>query len=196
MWPYLLNILFKTPCLMLLAVALVALTSSAQARAAAACTYLRASLDLRVTLPKECRWGCKAMISRVFAWHFLNGKMKLSWQEFHRKVGRARTAYHWQVHHLNKDPTHTLGNRLSIMTHSRHQRLSHSCRQRQQNICMCASCAIDPSCADAGPQRGLPHICACTLSRVCCACVRVRMRVRVRVRVGVRVRVRMRVRVM
>ena len=66
MWPYLLNILFKTPFQVLLAVALVALTSSAQARAAAACTYLRASLDLRVTLPKECRRGCKAMILCVF----------------------------------------------------------------------------------------------------------------------------------
>ena len=153
MWAKLLSILFRSPFQVLLAVALVALTSSAWARAASACTYLRASLDLRVTLPKECRWGCKAMISRVFAWHFLNGKMKLSWKEFHRKLGRARTVYHWQVHHLNKDPTHTLGNRLSIMTHSRHQRLS-------QNICMCASCAVDPSCVDAGPQRGLPHICA------------------------------------
>ena len=102
---------------------LVALTSSSKARAASACTYPRASLDLRVTLPKECRWGCKAMISRVFAWHFLSGRLKLSWKEFHRKLGKARTAYHWQVHHTNQDPSHTLGNRLSIVTHSRVHKL-------------------------------------------------------------------------
>ena len=97
------------------------LTASADVAALPACTYLRASLDLRVTLPKECRWGSKAMITRVFGWHFLNGRLKLSWKEFHRKVKERRTKY-WQVHHANKDPSHTLSERLQIVTHSRNQR--------------------------------------------------------------------------
>ena len=91
------------------------LTASADIAALPACTYLRASLDLRVTLPKECRWGSKAMITRAFGWHFLNGRLKLSWKEFHRKVKDQRTKYHWQLHHTNEDPSRTLAERLQIV---------------------------------------------------------------------------------
>ena len=62
------------------------------------------------------------MILRVFAWHFLNGKLKLSWKEFHRRLGKGRTAYYWQAHHTNHDPSGTLSNCLEIASHSRNQR--------------------------------------------------------------------------
>ena len=115
------------------------LTVSADVAALPARTYVWASLDLRVTLPKECRWGRKAMITRDFGWHFLNDRLKLSWKEFHRKVKEQRTQYDRHVHHTNKDPSHTLAERLQIVTHSRHQReQKHLLASRTPSTAHCA----------------------------------------------------------
>ena len=107
----------------------------------------------------------------VFGWHFLNGKLKLSWKEFHRKLKQRRTAYHWQVHHTNQEPSRTLAEHLQIVTHSRNQ--------REQKTWIGIPCAVARKLLPNATSRTLcVNVCAGILERarirlyVCvCVCV-------------------------
>jgi hypothetical protein len=74
----------------------------------------RKRLDMRVVLPATSRWGSRVVVSRVFAWHFLNDR-GLTFSEFQRAhPDKDNDAYYWQVDHTNNNPLLTLADKLCI----------------------------------------------------------------------------------
>ena len=70
--------------------------------------------DMRVELPLAAGWGRTVVATRVFAWHYLNAELQLSWADFTKPRPGLSTSYFWQVDHTNNDPTETLADKLAL----------------------------------------------------------------------------------
>jgi hypothetical protein len=102
-------------------------------------------LDMRVSLPEEAGWGTRVVVTRVFAWYFLNHR-QLNWKEFNKPHPNPRSdAFFWQVDHTNDEPSKTLADKLELTEYWRNERRARAAamdRNTRQRV--------------ASPPRALP----------------------------------------